>query len=560
MILPHINEIASLCAAHGIKQAIVSPGSRSAAISLAFENHPEIDVKVVADERSAAFIGMGIALQKQEAVALICTSGSAAFNYAPAIAEAYYQEIPLLVITADRPPEWVNQYDGQTIQQEDIYGKHVKAAFNLPVDLSHSDAQWHANRLVNEAILATRSFPKGPVHLNVPLREPFYPGEDDKFEYPKVRKIESLEAEKTLSEANWNELLGLWKSFSNRLIVVGQSNPDTELSQALADLAQKTGTPIINEITANQHGIENVITKQDVFLQGQPKLEAPELLITLGNSLISKNLKEFLRKNPTKAHWHIRQGSRLNDSLRQVTHVIDQKPAQFIQTLTTLVSESDTSAFGEAWSSLGREVEKKAQDFLHQATFGEFKAVQTCLNQLPTQGQLHLANSMSVRYANFIGLRQNEVSVYCNRGTSGIDGSNSTAVGAALSTDDMVTLITGDMAFLYDRNAFWHPYDLNNLRIIVMNNAGGGIFGMIKGPRSLASYEKLFQTNQPITAKLTAKEFGFEYATAKNDDQLNDELKSFFNPSSSAKILEVFSDPKVNEKVLADFKAYCLGL
>lgn len=560
MILPHINEIAQLCAAHGINQAIVSPGSRSAAISLAFDNHPEIDVKVIADERSAAFIAMGMAQQLNQAVALICTSGSAAYNYAPAVAEAYYQEIPILIITADRPSEWIDQYDGQTIQQEGIYGKHVKASFNLPVDLSHKDAQWHSNRLVNEAILRTAEFPKGPVHINVPIREPFYPTDTETYEFPITRKIEAVKVEKSLPESTWDQLITTWNNCSKRLLVLGQMEPNNELKTLLGDLSKKTKTPIINEITANQHGLNGVINKQDLFLQGDAKISAPELLITVGKSLISKNLKLFLRKNPPKYHWHIHEGNRLNDGLQHLTNSLDLNAESFLSELLKRVPQTQALDFDSEWSKLNESTNIKSREFLSQSEFGELKAAHLALMALPNDSQLHLANSMSIRYANFIGLGDGSIEIFCNRGTSGIDGSNGTAVGAALSSGKMVTLLTGDMAFLYDRNAFWHSYDLSNLRIIVLNNAGGGIFGMIKGPKSQGSYEKLFQTDQPLTAKLTAKEYGFEYVTAKNEEQLEDELKQFFKPSSSAKVLEVFSNPRKNEEIFAAYKAYCLGL
>ena len=531
MILPHINEIASLCAAHGIQQAVVSPGSRSAAISLAFENHPEIEVKVIADERSAAFIAMGIAQQQQKAVALICTSGSAVYNYAPAVAEAYYQEIPLLVITADRPPEWTNQYDGQTIQQDGIFGKHVKSSFSLPVDLTHADAQWHSNRLINEAILLTEGFPKGPVHLNVPIREPFYPADGETFSFPETRVLKAASIEKQLSDSSWKELSKIWNENKKRLLVIGQMEPNPKLTESLQKLIGVSAIPVISEITANQHGLETAITKQDLFLQGNPSLESPEVLITIGKSLISKNLKIFLRKNPPKYHWHIHQGNRLNDALQHLSHSIDMKPENFIAKLAEWGDKAGENSFSNDWKKASKACVERSQSFVESCDFGELKATAICLTKLPADSQLHLANSMSVRYTNFLGVRQTGVEIYCNRGTSGIDGSNGTAVGAALSSGKLVTLLTGDMAFLYDRNAFWHSYDLSNLRIIVQNNAGGGIFGMIRGPRSQAGYEKLFQTDQPLTAKMTAKEYGFEYATAKNEDQLRDELKTFFKGS-----------------------------
>ena len=559
MILPNINEIASLCAAHGITQAVISPGSRSAAISLAFENHPQIEVKVIADERSAAFIGLGMAQQLGKAVALICTSGSAAYNYAPAVAEAYYQEIPLLIITADRPPEWIDQYDGQTIRQEGIYRQHVKASFNLPVDLNHQDARWHSNRLVNEAILKTESFPKGPVHLNVPIREPFYPTDEETIDFSKTRKIEASNVQKNLNEDTWNTLLDQWNDCSNRLIIIGQMERDKSFEKVLESFSSKRQAAVVNEITGNQHGISNVISTQDLFLQGSPNLNKPELLITFGKSLISKNLKIYLRKNPPTYHWHIHEGNRLNDSLQHLSHSLDLSPEKFIAELNERITAASPSEFYNEWTHVDALTRQKSEAFLQTTEFGELLATSMCLKALPSDSQIHLANSMAVRYANFIGINGSQ-EVYCNRGTSGIDGSNGTAVGAALSSGKMITLLTGDMAFLYDRNAFWHNYDLSNLRIIVLNNAGGGIFGMIKGPKSQAGFEKLFQTEQPLTAKMTAKEYGFEYATAKNGEQLKYELKDFFKASSSAKILEVFSDPRKNEQIFALYKSYCLGL
>ena len=173
--LQPIWNIAHICYKHGIENVIISPGSRSAPLTLAFARHENLNCKVVADERSAAFVALGIAQQTGKPVVLICTSGSAAYNYAPAIAEAYFQQIPLLVLTADRPPEWIDQLDGQTIRQNNIYGKHVKESYTLPVDLSHKDAIWHVGRIVSEAINLSKTYPFAPVHINAPFREPFYP-------------------------------------------------------------------------------------------------------------------------------------------------------------------------------------------------------------------------------------------------------------------------------------------------------------------------------------------------------------------------------------------------
>lgn len=558
MILQQIQELVSLCAAHGIKEAIISPGSRSASISIAFEHHPEVNVRVISDERAAAFIGMGIAQQSQVPVALVCTSGSAAYNYAPAVAEAYYQEIPLLVITADRPPEWVDQYDGQTIKQTNIYGGHVKRSFDLPPEQNHEDVQWHNNRMINEALIECRQAPLGPVHLNVPIREPFYPLAGERYSFLTPRAIHFPSTKKSLSDQDWQRLTAEWNDANKRMLVVGQNLPDSALTKVLSSFSEDE-IIILNEITGNQHGLSNALSKQDLFLNQQSELESPDLLITLGNSFISKNLKIFLRNHPATNHWHIREGFRLNDSLKQLSSTIDMRSSDFLRELSVRISSRpNATTFNESWREKNSNVQQRSLEFLQKADLSELKAYQICLKALPQNSLLHLSNSMAVRYANFLGIDDPTIDLFCNRGTSGIDGSNSTAVGASLASDKIVTLITGDMAFFYDRNAFWHNENLGRLRIIVMNNAGGGIFGMIKGPRNQASYPKLFHTEQGLKAQHLSEEFGFSYSACQTTNELEKALEDFFTPSENAKIIEVFSEAEFNEEQLKAFKNYCL--
>ncbi|OEK05067.1 2-succinyl-5-enolpyruvyl-6-hydroxy-3-cyclohexene-1-carboxylic-acid synthase [Roseivirga misakiensis] len=558
MILNHINDIASICAGHGIKTAVISPGSRSAPITLAFNQYPDIEVKMVADERSAAFIAIGIAQQQKQPVVLVCTSGSAVYNYAPAVAEAYYQEVPLLILSADRPPEWTNQYDGQTIQQAGIFGNHVKKSFQFPVEGIHKDDVWYANRVTNEAIISAKKSPKGPVHINVPLREPFYPSEDESISFnPNTRIIHSPQVSPGLTEETWASFASVWEKTTKRLVVVGQLEADGALTQVLEEFSKDKDTLVINDVTGNQHTLGGVIQHQDAFLLPDQsdvlsKL-TPELLITIGKSLISKNLKLYFRKNPPKHHWHIHESDQVNDTLQHVTNVISTSPNYFIHELNNRTKSRTSKIFNSAWSTIESRAAESRRSFLENCEFGEFQAINLCVNVLPNHGQLHLANSMSVRYANLLGMSKN-VKVFANRGTSGIDGSNGTAVGAAIAQQELVTLITGDMAFLYDRNAFWHSERIKNMRIIVLNNSGGGIFRMIKGPRDQKDYEKLFQTDQPLTAKHTALDFGFDYFDCDNRNDLEEHLKDFYSPSDRPKILEVFSDSKKNTEVFEAFK------
>ena len=217
-ILQPIHNIAEICSRKNILDAILCPGSRSAALTISFVRHQNIKTYSISDERSAAFIGMGIAQQTGKTVALVCTSGTAAYNFAPAITEAFFQEIPLLILTADRPKEWIHQQDGQTIYQTEIFGKHVKKSYELPSDYSHPDAVWHIERVVNEAINLTQTFPKGPVHINVPICEPFYPNESEEIIFDKnVRIINQIQPEFTLSSETWIELMEIWNNSDKKL-------------------------------------------------------------------------------------------------------------------------------------------------------------------------------------------------------------------------------------------------------------------------------------------------------------------------------------------------------
>jgi 2-succinyl-5-enolpyruvyl-6-hydroxy-3-cyclohexene-1-carboxylate synthase len=555
LILEQINDIASICSGHGVKTAIISPGSRSAPLTLAFSRHPEIDCKVISDERSAAFIALGIAQQQKLPVVLICTSGSAALNYAPAIAEAYYQEIPLIVLTADRPPEWIDQYDGQTINQNGIFGNHVKRSFTFPSQVSNEDVKWHCNRIINESILCTKSIPFGPVHVNIPLREPFYPGKDEKTTFNAVRIIKKNEFSGSLNAVDLLELNEEWEKFDSKAIVIGQCTSSISLENLLEAFSTTTNTPVIADIISNQHGAGN-IKFQDLFLN--PKLErnnqslTPDLLITFGKSLISKNLKTFIRNNPPKAHWHISPSERLNDSLQNVTRLVKIQPEEFLKLFKPKPAKKD---FYLLWKGQNDKTKALVSEYINKCEFGELKAVAKCLEALPQNSQLHLANSMTVRYANILGVTSaDQIDVFANRGTSGIDGSNSTAVGAALSQNKIVTLITGDMAFFYDRNAFWHNYNLKNLRVIILNNHAGGIFRLIEGPASQPELEPYFETHQGLNAKNTAADFNFDYKFVAHENELYDHLTDFYGASENAKILEIESSSVLNASIFSKLK------
>jgi 2-succinyl-5-enolpyruvyl-6-hydroxy-3-cyclohexene-1-carboxylate synthase len=546
-----IYNIAQICFLKGIQHAVLSPGSRCAPLTISFARHKEIKKYIIPDERSAAFIGLGLSRMTKVPAVLICTSGSAAYNYSPAIAEAYFQQIPLLVLTADRPPEWIDQLDGQTIRQTNIYGNHMKGSFSIPVDTNHPDAAWHTERIVNEAINLSEQFPKGPVHINIPLREPFYPKGEISFSSD-IKIIKAVNTKSSLDDATkaflWKEL----KNYKKILIVAGQSETQTELT----DILSKLEIPVVTDVISN-HGFEGSIKNHDLFLTAKGILEdpglQPELLISFGNSVISKSLKTYLRKNKPSAHWHIQEAGQVADTFQSLSKHIAVTPLYFFKELS--LEKTDTLSFKKTWQKAEASVEGKIDKFIkNEIAFTEFEAISKLIDLLPDHSLLHLANSMPVRYANYLGLKNSTIEVIANRGTSGIDGVISTAYGTALCTDKIVTVITGDMSFLYDRNAFWNNYLPSNLRIMILNNHGGGIFRMIDGPASQPEGEEYFVTKQNLTAANTLKDYDIEYNLVKDRTGFERALTEFYKSTGKSKVLEVETDGILNTKVWKKFK------
>jgi 2-succinyl-5-enolpyruvyl-6-hydroxy-3-cyclohexene-1-carboxylate synthase len=458
----------------------------------------------------------------------------------------------LLVLTADRPPEWVDQWDGQTIFQEEVYGKHVKKSFRFPDTFAHQDQVRYAHRMSNEAILLSRQFPAGPVHLNIPLREPFYPEEGETFHFPTHPPVVSLESsEAQLSDGALEKLKSELASFRRILLVPGQQEPNSALLTVIERLAQNQQAIVVADSLSNLQG-KGTITLQDHWL-GREELHAalaPDLVISFGKSIISKSLKLFLRKQDIQ-HWHIQPDGQAKDTYAGLTRILGSEPFAFLNWLASQLPPLE-SDFAQRWQLLEEQVATILPRALKEVEFGEYPAAKQVLDALPANGQLHVANSMAIRYVNFLGRRTQEIC--CNRGTSGIDGSNSTAVGASLISQEPVTLLTGDMAFFYDRNAFWHNYPMPNLRVIVLNNHAGGIFRLIDGPARQPELEEYFETKQSLSAKSLASEYGFHYASVTTSEELESALVKFYEPSLQPKIIEITSSSPRNAEILKKIK------
>lgn len=540
----------------GVHSVVICPGSRNAPLTFSFAGNDNIKKYSLIDERSAAFVALGLAQSEGVPAAVCCTSGTAMLNFGPAAAEAIYSETPLLLISADRPPEWIDQQDGQTIRQHGALSSHVKKSFTLPHDLSHPDAVWEYKRKLSEAYHLANSHPKGPVHINIPFREPFYPEENQKLSFSSGMKVRTLaNGQNMLSNGQLEKVHSEWSKFQKRIIVIGQGKWSKETLKALENFHQITGITIISDIISNGHELTDVITKQDLFLASKDKTAnlKPDLVLTIGQSLISKQLKKFLREDTT--HWHVGDHIDAADPFQNLEKLILHPVPEFFKFLAS--KRDDQSNYFSAWNEAEEHAKSVLSEKLEDVPFCDFSAFKTVMTSIPKGVNVHLANSMAVRYANFFTPKgKHDITFYANRGTSGIDGSNSTAVGMSLSNPfQQNLLLTGDLSFFYDRNAFLHEHDIDNLKIIVFNNNGGGIFDLIPGPDQLNVRDKktFFQTAHNRSFQSFAQEFSMSYSFADSQQSLQRNLENLFTSKKST-LVEISTDDEVNKLIYKEVK------
>lgn len=553
-----IKDMVAICAAKGLRFVVLSPGSRCAPLVIAFNNHPDIECLSIIDERAAAFFALGMAQQLQQPVGLVCTSGSATLNYAPAVAEAFYSKIPLVLFTADRPNEWIGQADGQAIRQFDIYRNYVKRSFELPSAIDDKDLLWYSNRTISEALNASMIPDKGPVHVNVPFREPLYNLVEYK-EYKAPKVIEATAITPAIAANEAEKLVNNWNGYQRIMVIAGSYYPDEQLQTAINALVQHQDVTVLTEITANLMGdllVSTLDPALEAIGQGQQEDYRPQLLVTFGGPVVSKKLKRYLRTYQPKEHWYVDESGDHTDTYQTLTHVIRLKAADFFN-LINKRAETKQSNYSQRWQQLMQRADVRHQVQLNKAPYCDLTVFGEVLRQLPANSNLQLANSTAIRYAGLFNPNKLQgVTINCNRGTSGIDGTISTAAGAAYATNKLTTVISGDLSFFYDSNALWNKHLPKNLRIIVLNNGGGNIFRIIKGPSALPQnvLENFFETQHQASVEYIAKAFNIPYYLCENLTELEEKLPDFFQPShASAVVMEVKTPNEVSANILKEY-------
>ena len=540
------------CENYSINTVVISPGSRNAPLIIGFNGSTKIKTLSVVDERSAAFFALGIAQQTRKPVGLLCTSGSALLNYYPAISEAFYSNIPLVIISADRPENLIDVGDGQTIRQKNVFENHILFSANLG---GENDIE------LLEKALQTSIDKKGPVHINVPFGDPLYEmtsEENRDIEFEKLKsnivKVEekSLLKEIPLEVDELQKFADIWNASTKKMVLVGEHFPDELLQIQLEHLAKDPSVLVLIENTANVSHPKfiNSIDKL-IFPFEEDELEEfkPDILLTFGGMIVSKKIKEQLRNYKPKHHWHA-DSLRAYDTFHCLEHHFKVSPQLFFSQFFFL-TKSKVSNYQQFWLHKKEFRLQKHQEFMETCAFSDLKVFHIILATIPNHTQLQLGNSSVIRYAQLFD-NNKTWQIFCNRGTSGIDGCTSTAIGAAYAVKENTLFITGDISFVYDSNALWNNYIPNNFRIIVINNGGGGIFRFIPGPQQSGALD-YFETPHLLTAEHLCKMYHFEYSTAKDETDLQSQLSNFYEYSSLPKVLEIFTPRLENDQIL---KAY----
>ncbi len=546
----NILQLAALLKAHGVRKIVLCPGGRNTAIVQTLSNIEDFTCYAVTDERSAGFFAIGLSLQGGGPAAVCCTSGSALLNLYPAVAEAFYQQIALIVISADYPAAWIGQTDSQTLPQPHVFGSLVKMSINLP-EINNEKDEWFCNRLINEAILETTHHGKGPVHINVPISEPIYRFTAKTL--PEVRVITRYQG-LNVYDRDYKELIARLNRYNKRMIVVGQMNL-IYLYEKKYEKALYKHFVWLTEHLSNQTipgiPVKNFDTAIYTMEASRQSSMAPDLLITFGGQIISKQLKKYLRNHPPKEHWHIATDGKIVDPYGCLTTLIEMDPFEFLEKVSFLI-ESKPTNYPLMWENYCKTIPVPELPYSQMAVTGKL------IQSLPTPCALHLANGSTVKYAQMFPIAS-EVEICCNLGTGGIEGTLSTAIGYAAASDRLNFVITGDLSFFSGMNALWNGHFGTNLRILLLNNEGAETYHTLPGMDKSSQSRSFITAEHHTTAKGWAEECGFIYRHVSEEEELEGAIQEFISSDTKEHpiLLEVFTD---REKDTTLLRSYYRGL
>jgi 2-succinyl-5-enolpyruvyl-6-hydroxy-3-cyclohexene-1-carboxylate synthase len=510
----NVNILTSLLVAHGIRHAVVCPGSRNAPIVHNLNECPDIECYPVTDERSAGFYALGMTQALNQPVVVCVTSGTALLNLAPAVAEAYYQHRPLTVISADRPSQWIDQLDGQTLPQPDALGRFVRKAVTLP-EPYNEEIRWYCNRLVNEVLIEKHA----PVHINVPITEPLF--DFSVPQLPQERMIDFTPADAT--NITLSHVCRMFMQAKRPMLIAGQPM-----------------NPLMDEAVVQ-------IGDDDDYI--------PDFVLYTGGAIVSKRLKHFLRK--AKESWVVNHEGEVTDTFMNLTHVVQGNP-EIVADLIRFNLEEMPHPFVQKWEALLNRIRQQVDTF--EPPYSQMAVVKYFELKRGTD-TVHYANSMAIRLANIYS----KTPVYCNRGVNGIEGSLSTAAGFSIvahlrtpapshSHTPLTFCVIGDLSFFYDQNALWNRNLRGNLRVLLMNNGKGGIFNMLPGLGQSPARDRFVAAEHQTTAEGICRQNNVLYCKACNQEQMQQGIDWLVTTESEHPLLlEVLTNAAEDERV---HKAY----
>ena len=580
-IIPVAQTLILSCLKFDLFDVVISPGSRNVPLAIGFASNKKFKCYSIVDERSAAFFALGLSQKSKKPTILICTSGSALLNYYPAVAEAYYSEIPLIILSADRPEYKINIGDGQTINQSNVFEKNILYSNSLKQDCSHATEEIiksNLQKIVNDKAdyskieKLQKSIQKNneeiieiafnlsinkmqPVHLNVPMEEPLYEFNDSPSISVKVKK-------KTEKKPSLTDLDNFYKAInkaSKIMILIGVSDGNILSKKSIQKINSCSSIIVMKEHTSNVFN-ESFISNIDRLI-GPIELQSnsdslfdelsPEIVISLGGMIVSKKIKSFLRNYKPRKHFHIGNNISKDSFYLGVEH-INTNANKFFENID--LNKSDSKYF-EKWNQLDYSKLDLHNRYMKVINFSDLKVFEILTNWIPKKYNIQVANSTPIRYFQLFDLK-NKNMMFANRGTSGIDGSTSTAIGSSVQNDSPVLLVTGDLSFFYDVNALWNNHIPKNFRIIIINNSGGGIFKILPGFKENNLFSEFIETQHNLSARLIAKMFNFNYTRVSTKFGLNLYLRTFFKNSKKPKILEIKTSSVKSTKILKEYFRY----
>lgn len=505
----------------GVESAVISPGSRSTPMALLLAEHPEIKVYIQIDERSAAFFALGLAKASGKPIALLCTSGTAAANYLPAVAEAKNARIPLIVLTSDRPHELREVGAPQSIDQNHLYGTHVKWFAEMALPDAEEKMLRYVRTTAARAVYIAKQLPAGPVHLNFPFREPLLPEYDGLFERLETKDLPAVylsEGNRVLPEQDMEAIAAVLKENEKGIIVCGEQQSEG-FEKAVVELAEKLNYPILADpLSGLRSGSVHsrvIIDSYDAFLRSETiKQEASfDVVLRFGAMPVSKALTQFISRHSVKMHCVVDSGGGWRDPIGAATHMLAAEESGFCSALSSYLNEPIEPDFWlQSWVQINQATREIMKSVEEHEELDEGKLFYEILKRLPDESALFVGNSMPIRdLDSFFFTDERRIRLVANRGANGIDGLVSSALGVAAVTSPLY-LIVGDLSFFHDLTGLLAA-KLNGIKmtVIVINNNGGGIFSYLPQAAEEKHFEQLFGTPADLDFIHAAKLYGAGY-------------------------------------------------